>query len=372
MTAPFEVFDMALHRSQVGQASRVLVHGQAQRRQPLQRLLVGTEGGPAIHMAELVAPERQSALGRHPGVLLAQRASGRIARIDVGLLAPLSLAGVEPLEGGATQDHLAPGLQHGWRVSAQTDRYVGDGPHRVGDVLAGAAVAPGGGPDQHAALVADRYGQAVELQLHRVRIDRRVLQGRQGLLAARAGRAGRQGAVHPLVPGSQLLDVEGVVQRHHGRLVAHRREGGVGRCPDPLGRRVGMDQLRVIRLQGLQLVEQVVEVGVGDLRLTGVVQRRVVVEHGLQLAHTGRGVGGCARAGGGRVGHRPRLHLPHDRPEAEPVASAPPSSGGTTATAPHDSHSASRWRQRHPVVVAQLPPCHATRAPLDEPGPGPR
>ena len=80
-----------------------------------------------------------------------------------------------------------------------------------------------------------------------------------------------------------------------------------------------MDQLWMLLLQGLQLVEQVVEVGVGDLGLARVVQRRVVVEQGLQLANTGRGVGGRARAGTGRIGHSPRLHLHRDRFATGPI-----------------------------------------------------
>ena len=49
-----------------------------------------------------------------------------------------------------------------------------------------------------------------------------------------------------------------------------------------------MHQLRMLLLQGLQLVEQVVEVGVGNLRLARVVEPRVVVQHRLQLADAGR------------------------------------------------------------------------------------
>ena len=262
----------------------MLVHGQAQRLEPLQRLEVRTEGGTALDPPELVAPERQAPLGRHPGVLLAQRARGRVAGVDVGLLAPLGLAGVEPFEGGEAQEDLAAHLEHRGGRPAQTDGDVGDGAHRVGDVLAGPAVAPRGGPHQHPVVVANRYGEPVKLELDRVGLNRGVLQRRQSLLARRPDGA-RQPTVHPLVPGPQLVDVEGVVQRHHRRLVAHRREGGVGRGPDPLGGRIGMNQLRMLRLQSLQLPEHVVEVTVGDLGLVRVVEGRMVVEQGLQLAH---------------------------------------------------------------------------------------
>ena len=110
--------------------------------------------------------------------------------------------------------------------------------------------------------------------------------------------------MHPLVPGPQLLDVEGVVQRHHGRLVAHRREGGVGRRPDSLGGRVGMHELGMPVLQGLQLAEQAVEVAVGDLGLARVVEGRMVVQPGLELADARRRVRGCAGVCGVCAGHQ--------------------------------------------------------------------
>ena len=343
VAAALVVGHMGLHRSQIVQAGRVLVDGQAQRRQPVQRLHVGTEGGPALGVAELVAPERQAPLGGHPGILLAKRAGGRIAGVDICLLAPLDLAGVEPLEGGETQDHLATHFEDWGGRPAEPDGYVGDGAHRVSYVLAGASVAPSGGPNQHAVDIAHRDGQPVELQLHRVRTDGGVLHGRQALLSTRAGRAGSQGAMHPLVPGAQLFEVERIVERHHGLLVAHRREHGVvRRGAHALGGRVGMDQLGVTCLQGLQLVEQVVEVGVGYLGLARVVERRMVIEQSLQLANTGRGADGCSRVGAGRFGHRLRLHLP---------CAALPLLGDTIATVRGDARSSGRNRDRTALRV---------------------
>ena len=69
------------------------------------------------------------------------------------------------------------------------------------DVLAGTAVAAGGGPHQHPVVVADRYGEPVELELDCVGLDLGVLQRRQSLLAGRPDGA-RQPTVHPL--GSRL------------------------------------------------------------------------------------------------------------------------------------------------------------------------
>src|SRR5690606_42160726 len=87
------------------------------------------------------------------------------------------------------------------RPQAQGD--VTDGADVPRDVLADEAVAPRGAPDQHAVLVQQRDGQAVDLQLDHV----------AGLadLGDDAGVA--------VLPGAQLGFVERVVQRVHGRQV---------------------------------------------------------------------------------------------------------------------------------------------------------
>src|SRR5581483_11212991 len=58
-----------------------VVDGQAEPRDPLQRLVVGPQPWPTFLRAELVAHDREIAPGRDRGVLLAQRAGGRVARV---------------------------------------------------------------------------------------------------------------------------------------------------------------------------------------------------------------------------------------------------------------------------------------------------
>src|SRR6202011_3619785 len=64
-----------------------------------------------------------------------------------------------------------------------------------------------------------------------------------------------------------LIAVEGVREAEHRGAVGYLREGVGGRPSDPLGGGVRRDQLRVLRFQLLQLAEERVVLGVGDLRL---------------------------------------------------------------------------------------------------------
>ena len=114
----------------------------------------------------------------------------------------------------------------------------------MGDVLAGLAVAPGGALDEDTALVVQRDGEAIELQLdtepgHRLPLAalRRSFQ-------------------------LQIVDVEGVVQRHHrDRRTAQRPASAAA---NPLGDRVRGDQLGIGLLGAPGLVEPI-PFGVGDL-----------------------------------------------------------------------------------------------------------
>ena len=73
---------------------------------------------------------------------------------------------VERLEVGLGQVHLAAHL-HGASRADEYVGHVGDGADVVGDVLAHAAVAPGGGLDELAVAVGDRQREAVDLGLDR-------------------------------------------------------------------------------------------------------------------------------------------------------------------------------------------------------------
>jgi hypothetical protein len=77
-----------------------------------------------------------------------------------------------------------------------------------GDVLTGATVAPRRGLDEAPGLVADGDGDAVDLELADV---------------GRVGRARLLGhpALETLPPGHELVEVEGVVERHHRHRMGH-------------------------------------------------------------------------------------------------------------------------------------------------------
>ena len=124
--------------------------------------------GPALDLAELVRPQGQLAVGGDAGILLAQGAGRRVAGVDERAQLGRDLALVERPEGGQRHVDLAPHLEHRGGALAQALGDLGDRADVLGDVLARAAVAPGGGPHVAAALVADRDGEAVDLELAHV------------------------------------------------------------------------------------------------------------------------------------------------------------------------------------------------------------
>ena len=120
---------------------------------------------------------------------------------------------------------------------------------------------------------------------------------------------GRQEAFQPVAPGVQIFRVEGIGQAEHGRGVAHLLELLGHHAAHADGGAVGVLEFGVLGLQGLQLVEERVELGVAD---GGVVQDVVAV---LVIAH-GRAeavdAGGEGRLGGwcghGLVGSSERVY----------------------------------------------------------------
>ena len=117
---------------------------------------------------------------------------------------------------------------------------------------------------------------------------------------------------HPLdacVPRGQLVAVERVVEREHGHDVPHRRERGRRRRADLLERRVGGVELGVLVDQRLQLADERVELGVGDLGLVvAVVALAVVPDLRGELVGArrdlGRNCSACSTSGS--AGHRPQ------------------------------------------------------------------
>ena len=281
---------------QPGQALDLRVDGQAEGPDVVQGLVMGGEGRPAPDLAELVGPQRQVASGRDRRVLLAQRARRGVAGVHVAgqALALLFLVERVPRRDGHVD--LAPDLQHVGGVARELLGDLGQGGHVGGDVLAHPTVAPGGGLDVAALLVADGHRQAVDLQLADV-VHRRIRGLAQPTLEAGA-------------PGHELLQLEGIVQRHHPNGVLDRGEGGGRRAADILRRRVGRGQVRELGLQGLQLTNEGVEVGVADQR---VVERVValVVEPNLLSQLLGP-LGGGDLVGGGVGRHDQNLPATSD------------------------------------------------------------
>ena len=96
----------------------------------------------------------------------------------------------------------------------------------------------------------------------------------------------------PVGPGLELLGAEGVVEAHHGHPVDDRGEEGRGRRPDRRGGRVGDHQLGMLVLDGTELADQVVVLGVGDLGVVEAVVALVVVgDEGPQLLGPGHRIG---------------------------------------------------------------------------------
>ena len=119
----------------------------------------------------------------------------------------------------------------------------------MGDVLADLAVAPSGTLDEDTVLVAQRDGETIELQLDTEPGHRLTLQA----------------TLRSLIPAAQIIDVEGVVQRHHRDRVGDRRERLVDTAADPLGDRVRGDQLGIGLLERNEFVVEPIPFGIGDL-----------------------------------------------------------------------------------------------------------
>ena len=261
-----------------------IVHRQAPLLQPRDHLAVPRKGGQAHGLAQAVGVEAQRPRGRDGGVELAHRAGGGVARVDIRLFAALTLLRVQALEVIAAHVDLAAHLQHrGQRVgrALQPQRDLADGADVLRHVFAGLAVAARGGLYQHAGLVTQVDGQAVELELRGV--------GHGGCLVGEF-----ELAAHARVEGASALGA-GVglgLDAEHRHRVAHGRQAVEHLADDPLRGRIGAAQRRVRGLQRLQLGEQAVVLGVGDLRrVEHVVAVRMVVQLlAQQRGAVGRGL----------------------------------------------------------------------------------
>jgi hypothetical protein len=149
---------------------------------------------------------------------------------------------------------------------------LADGADVGSDLFAGFTIAPGGGLHQLAVFIAQAHGQAVKLQFTHV-AHRWVGIGQAQLFA--------DARVEGLGPAG--FGVGFGADAEHGHAV-HDLCKGVQHLPaHALGGRIGCQQLRVGRLQRLQLAKKTVVFGVRNFgRIERVISVRVVVQLGTQ------------------------------------------------------------------------------------------
>ena len=206
--------------------------------------------------------------------------------IREGGLAGLCALLVQARERGKREVDLAAHL-HERRGVVDPQRDRADRAQVLGHLLPHLAVAAGGSAHEHAVLVDERDRQPVDLRL-----------GHEADLAELRPLA-LQVALAAHDPRLQLLLVARVRQREHRLEVAHLLELLERVGAHALRRRVGGEQLGMLRLEVAQLVQQRVVLGVRDLRVVeDVVAVVVVPEHLPQLGGLPSGVAHTSRAAG--------------------------------------------------------------------------
>ena len=192
-------------------------------------------GRHVAHFAPGVGEETERARGGDGGVLLAQRAGGGIARIDVELTARRFLALVQFKKRLLGHIDLAAHLADFRHVLAfELLRHLLQRADIGGDVLALGAVAAGGGGDERAVFVTQRHRQPVDLRL-----------GAEGDLLV-VGELEKAADA-----GDEIDDVlvgEGVVERQHRHRVAHLLELARRRRADFQRQRLKRPQVGKARL----------------------------------------------------------------------------------------------------------------------------
>ena len=169
------------------------------------------------HLAPGIGEEAQAPLLGERGIELPQPARGGIARVDEEGLAFGFAFLVERVEVLARHINLAAHLDDlGNAAPFERVRHVLDHLEIGGDVLAHLAITPRRALHQHAALIAERGGQAVDLGL--------AHQGDPLVL----GQAEKAPDTAEKIP--QLVVIEGVVEGQHRAPMSHLGEAGRGRC----------------------------------------------------------------------------------------------------------------------------------------------
>ena len=144
---------------------------------------VGQQGVHAVSRRvdqQAVGKKAQGPLRCNARVQLAHRTCSGVARIDKGFFTlhagsdAAALALVQRFKVIAAHVDLATHLQRVGRIVGQAQRNLPDGAYVGCDVLAGLAIAPRGGPHQHAVFVAQAERQTVKFKFGHIRDRRRV------------------------------------------------------------------------------------------------------------------------------------------------------------------------------------------------------
>ncbi len=182
-------------------------------------------GSVPLDVSQSVADHPEFATGRHGGILLPQRPRRAVARVGEGRLAVFDERGVERLEIVESEEHLAAHLEDvGHRVivaGRQPFGYIVDGARVERDILAGAPVAAGRGPNQSTVAVDQSQRDTIDLELTQER------------------NVGTDFAVNATGPQVEFLGAEHVVQRQHSlQMVGGGEIRGEAGTADELGRRI--------------------------------------------------------------------------------------------------------------------------------------
>ena len=281
-----------MHLGRRGAAFCVGVYRKARVAQPIQELALRMHVQ-GVGARDGIEERGQIALGGDFRVFLSKRACGGVARVrerrasfGVGFLIEAREAALGHIDLAAHLDaRVAIGAHMREARFRQVHGHVADGAHVERNVFAGRAVAARGGANEGTIFIGERYAQAVDFQLAGVR----------GL--ARAQRV--FGALQPFV---ELGQVHGVVHGIHARHVGDGRELLAHVAAHALRVAVGRDQVGELRLDALQLDEQLVEGAVGDFRrVERVIAIGMVVEQMSQLGRARGGLRVLGRIGGSGV-----------------------------------------------------------------------
>ena len=203
---------------------------------------------PAFGFSEPVDVAGQRSARRDARIQLPDEARSGIAGIHEHLFFRDTLALVELGKVLAAHEDLSSHLEHGrGSLGLQPQRHAANRLHVGRDIFPDLAVSAGGGTNQYPFLVAQADGDAVVLEFGVV-LYRSVL------------RAELEFAADSAVEGHSTtgLRIGLGANRQHRHGVRHFGQVGTHRTADPLRRRIGARQCRMLRFQCLQFPEQAV------------------------------------------------------------------------------------------------------------------